>query len=225
MSNRLDKVNSLLEHEISKIIARAFSFHGALVTLTRVDASANLIEAKAYISVLPEEKTDQVCERCGKPMVIKFGRFGKFLACTGFPECKNTKPLDGNGQNAEPPKETGEKCPECASPLVKRKGRFGEFVGCSNYPKCKYIKKNQAEFGPCPKCIQGKIVGKRSRRGFFFGCNRYPECDFAIWGKPVMAEGATEPEKCPTCGSILVYAKEDQIKCSSKECKYKRDNE
>ena len=174
---------------------------------------------------ITEEKTDQVCERCGKPMVIKFGRFGKFLACTGFPECKNTKPLDGNGQNAEPPKETGEKCPECASPLVKRKGRFGEFVGCSNYPKCKYIKKNQAEFGPCPKCIQGKIVGKRSRRGFFFGCNRYPECDFAIWGKPVMAEGATEPEKCPTCGSILVYAKEDQIKCSSKECKYKRDNE
>ena len=172
---------------------------------------------------ITEEKTDQVCELCGKPMVIKMGRFGKFLACTGFPDCKNTKPLNGNGQNSEPPRETGEKCPECGSPLVNRKGRYGEFVGCSSYPKCKYIKKEQPELGPCPKCTQGKIVGKRSRRGFFYGCNRYPECNFAVWGKPVMAEGKTEPEKCPDCGSILVYGPKDNIKCSNKECKYKRD--
>ncbi|MFA6322740.1 MAG: type I DNA topoisomerase [Candidatus Buchananbacteria bacterium] len=171
---------------------------------------------------LTEEKTDEVCEKCGKEMVIKIGRYGKFLACSGYPECKNTKPVEG-GIPMEAPKETGEKCPECDSPLVQRKGRFGLFTGCSNYPKCKYIKKSPSqEFGSCPKCKEGKIVGKRSRRGFFYGCNRYPDCDFALWGKPVMAEGATEPDKCPDCGSILVHAKDDEIKCSSKECKYKK---
>ncbi|MFA5021720.1 MAG: type I DNA topoisomerase [Patescibacteria group bacterium] len=172
---------------------------------------------------LTETKTDEVCELCGKPMVIKIGRFGKFLACTGYPECKNTKPLAEGGLEPQKPQETGEKCPECESPLVKRKGRFGEFVGCSNYPKCKYIKKQPSqEFGTCPKCNKGKIVGKRSRRGWFYGCSAYPDCNFALWGKPVIAEGKTEPEKCPDCGSILVHAKEDQIKCSSKECKYKQ---
>lgn len=171
---------------------------------------------------LTEEKTNEVCEKCGKEMVIKVGRYGKFLACTGYPDCKNTKPVEGGAPIAAP-KETGEKCPECDSPLVERKGRFGLFTGCSNYPKCKYIKKSPSqEFGTCPKCKEGKIVGKKSRRGWFYGCNRYPDCDFALWGKPVMPEGTTEPEKCPDCGSILVYAKDDVIKCSSKECKYKK---
>lgn len=170
---------------------------------------------------LTEEKTDEVCDKCGKPMVIKVGRFGKFLACTGYPECKNTKPL--NGEAAAGPEPTGEKCPDCGSDLVKRKGRFGEFVGCSNYPKCKYIKKEPSQlFGSCPDCGVGKIVGKRSRRGFFYGCDKYPDCKFALWGKPVIAAGQTEPDKCPDCGSILVYAKGDEIKCSSKECSYKK---
>jgi DNA topoisomerase-1 len=172
---------------------------------------------------LTEQTTNEVCEKCGKPMIIKVGRFGKFLACTGYPDCKSTRPLGEGNTPMEAPKETGEKCPECGSPLVSRRGRFGMFTGCSNYPKCKYIKKSPSqEFGSCPKCKEGKIVGKRSRRGFFYGCNRYPDCDFALWGKPVMPEGATEPEKCPDCGSILVLAKDDQIKCSNKECKFKK---
>ncbi len=171
---------------------------------------------------LTEQETKEVCEKCGKPMIIKVGRYGKFLACTGYPECKNTRPVEG-GAIMEGPKETGEKCPECGSPLVERKGRFGLFTGCSNYPKCKYIKKTPSQlFGTCPKCEKGKIVGKRSKRGFFYGCDKYPDCDFALWGKPVMPEGGTEPEKCPDCGSILVHAKDDEIKCSSKECKFKR---
>ena len=172
---------------------------------------------------LTEQETDEVCEKCGKPMVIKTSRFGKFLACTGYPECKNTKSLNENGESVpNEPKETGESCPECGSPLVNRRGRYGNFIGCSNYPKCKYIKKAASqEFGTCPKCGQGKIVGKRSRRGWFYGCSNYPNCDYALWGKPVIKEGSTEPEKCPDCSSILVHAKEDQIKCSNKECKYK----
>ncbi|MFA6255002.1 MAG: type I DNA topoisomerase [Patescibacteria group bacterium] len=173
---------------------------------------------------LTETKTDEICEKCGKPMVVKIGRFGKFLACTGYPECKNTKPISNSDfEPPAPPQETGEKCPECGSPLVKRKGRFGEFVGCSNYPKCKYIKKQPAqEFGTCPKCGQGKITGKRSRRGWFYGCNRYPDCNFALWGKPVIEEGKNEPQTCPDCSSILVYGPNDTIKCSAKGCKYKK---
>ncbi|OGY45055.1 MAG: DNA topoisomerase I [Candidatus Buchananbacteria bacterium RIFCSPHIGHO2_02_FULL_38_8] len=172
---------------------------------------------------LTEQKSDEVCEKCGKPMVIKVGRFGRFLACTGYPECKNTKPLNGeNGEPPAPPEKTGEKCPECGSELVKRKGRYGEFVGCSNYPKCRYIKKEPVqEFGTCPQCGKGKIVGKRSRRGFFYACNQYPECKFALWGRPYLKEGKTEPEKCPKCNSVLVYGPKDTIKCSNKECKYK----
>jgi len=172
---------------------------------------------------LTEEKTDETCDKCGKPMVIKMGRFGKFLACTGYPDCKNTRPVGDGNAILEAPKEIGEKCPQCESPLVQRTGRYGPFVGCSNYPKCKYIKKSASQiFGSCPKCGTGKITGKRSRRGFFYGCDRYPECDFALWGKPAIPEGATEPEKCPDCGSILVHAKDDEIKCSAKGCKYKR---
>ncbi len=171
---------------------------------------------------LTESKTDEICDKCGKPMVIKMGRYGKFLACSGWPECKNAKPIGEGGQPGEGPKPVGEKCPECGSELVERKGRFGPFVGCSNYPKCKYIKKKPAqELGSCPKCQEGKIVGKRSRRGWFYGCSRYPDCDFTLWGKPVILEGKTENEKCPECGAILVHAKDDAIKCSNKECKYK----
>ena len=171
---------------------------------------------------LTEEKTDEVCEKCGQPMVIKVGRYGKFLACTGYPDCKNTKPLNGDNEPAAPTP-TGEQCPDCSSPLVKRQGRYGEFVGCSNYPACKYIKKEPAQtFGTCPQCKQGSIVTKRSRRGIFYACDRYPDCKTAFWAKPVIPEGKTEAERCPDCGSLLLYGPKETIKCSSKECKYQR---
>ncbi len=174
---------------------------------------------------LTEKKSDEVCEKCGEPMVIKVGRFGRFLACTGYPDCKNTKPLNGeNGEPAAAPEKTGEKCPDCGSELVKRKGRYGEFIGCSNYPTCKYIKKQASQaFGTCPQCGKGKIVAKRSKRGIFYACDQYPDCRFALWGKPMISEGKSEPEKCPDCGSILVYGPKDTIKCSAKGCKYKRE--
>lgn len=164
---------------------------------------------------IAEEKTDEVCEKCGKPMIIKMGRFGKFLACTGFPECKNTKQLEG-GEKKEPEK-LDEKCPECGSPLVKKTGRFGPFIGCSNYPDCKYIKKEKRGTGvKCPKCGKGEIVAKRSRRGkTFYACDQYPDCKNAYWSKPT-------GEKCPECGSLLVAGAKDTFVCSNKECKYKK---
>lgn len=163
---------------------------------------------------ITEEKTDEKCEQCGSPMVIKIGRFGKFLACSNFPECKNTKNINGQGEIEEnEPKLLEEKCPECGANLVLRQGRYGPFKGCSAYPKCKFIKKEAAANLniKCPKCQSGNIVAKRSHRGMFYGCDRYPDCDFAFWGKPTK-------DKCPKCGYPLTEDKKGNIKCSNKEC-------
>jgi DNA topoisomerase-1 len=135
------------------------------------------------------QKTDIACLECGKPMEIKLGRFGKFLSCTGYPECKAARPLNHDGTPGEPIKlePTGEKCPDCGSDLVERQGRFGKFVGCSNYPKCKYIKKDEKKIGVnCVVCEKGEMVEKKTRRGkIFFGCNQYPNCKTAFWDMPI----------------------------------------
>lgn len=169
-----------------------------------------------------EITTDVVCDKCGKPMVIKMSRFGKFLACTGYPECRNTKPLGQNGEVAEHPPEhqTDEKCEKCGSPMVLKHGRFGPFFACSAYPECKNIKNIENKTGvKCPQCGQGDIVAKRSKRGrTFYSCNRYPDCKFALWSKPT-------GEACPTCGSLLVYAAGNTVRCSNKECKFQKAGE
>lgn len=163
---------------------------------------------------ITEEATEEKCDKCGSSMVIKVGRFGKFLACSNYPECKNTKKIDSNGQVAQNELEVlDEKCPDCGHSLILRQGRFGEFKGCSNYPNCKYIKnEKQKDLGiKCPKCDKGNIVTKRSRRGMFYGCDQYPNCDFAFWGQPTN-------KKCDKCGYPLTQDKKGNIKCSNKEC-------
>ncbi|MBD3360133.1 MAG: type I DNA topoisomerase [Candidatus Buchananbacteria bacterium] len=134
---------------------------------------------------LTEEETDIKCEKCSSPMVIKMGRFGKFLACSNYPECKNTQPLFVTKEEQEA-QETKEKCPECDKPLVVKIGRFGKFLACSGYPECKFTKQIQKTTGQtCPKCKKGEIVVKKSKRGkIFWACNRYPDCDYASWEKP-----------------------------------------
>lgn len=158
---------------------------------------------------LTEQETKEVCDKCGSPMVIKIGRFGKFLACSNYPTCKNTKPL-GEEKDLPP---IDEKCPECGSPLMRRRGRFGLFISCSNYPTCKYIKKEVKSTGvKCPKCTEGDIIERRTRyKKIFYSCSRYPDCDFALWNKPT-------GEKCPTCGSLMVEGTKEKIVCSNKEC-------
>ncbi len=160
---------------------------------------------------ITEEKTDQVCDVCGKPMVIKLGRFGKFLACTGFPECKNTKRLDGNNEVET----TDERCEKCGRPMVIKFGRYGKFLACSGYPECKNIKSHSVSTGvACPSCGQGTIVEKKSKRGrIFFSCNRYPACEFALWNRPT-------GEHCPECGSLLSIDAKEKIRCSNKNCMY-----
>ncbi|MFH1171532.1 MAG: topoisomerase DNA-binding C4 zinc finger domain-containing protein, partial [bacterium] len=175
---------------------------------------------------LTEQATDEVCEKCGKPMVIKFGRFGKFLACTGYPECRNTKQLNGDGTKAAEPEPTNEVCGKCGKPMVVKRGRFGQFLGCSGYPECKSIKRIEKKTGvTCPECEKGDIVERRSRGGrTFYSCNRYPDCKFALWSKPIPGSDG-KGEKCPESGDLLVYGKNKTIVCSSKTCKYSRSAE
>jgi DNA topoisomerase-1 len=168
---------------------------------------------------LTEEKTDEVCEKCGSPMIIKTGRFGRFLACSNYPECKNTKNIGADGKvEKEQPEISNEPCDKCGKPMVVRHGRYGQFLGCSDYPKCKNIKNIDVKLNmKCPKCGQGDLVVRRSKRGKpFYGCNRYPDCDFALWDKPT-------GEMCPDCGQSLVYAAKGGTKCSNKECGYKKE--
>ena len=170
---------------------------------------------------LTEEKSDEICDKCGKNMVIKFGRFGKFLACTGYPDCKNTKPLPGDTKSAAAaPVPTDEKCPNCGEPMLRRMGRYGAFLGCSAYPKCKTIKTIDVKLNiKCPKCEKGDIVERRSKRGkIFYGCNSYPNCDFALWNKPT-------GENCPDCKSPLTFGAKNMIVCSNKECSFKKPAE
>ncbi len=153
------------------------------------------------------ESTDVICDKCGSPMVIRWGKNGKFLACSNFPACKNAKSLDDQGTDKPEkagPEYTGENCPTCGNPLVFRKGRFGKFISCSTYPACKYSENIQTEkkpLIPCPKCKEGQIEEKKSKRGkIFFSCNRYPACDYALWDRPVA-------ETCPSCQNPFLLDK------------------
>lgn len=155
-------------------------------------------EEKVEKQTPQDEKTDKKCPLCSKELMIKTGRFGRFLACTGFPECRYTEPMEG-GEDRKP-EVTDKKCKECDSPMLKRKGRFGDFYGCSNYPKCKHVENIESNLPEmtCPKCKEGKIVERRTKRGkIFYGCGKYPKCDFASWDKPLETP-------CPTCKGMMV---------------------
>ena len=165
----------------------------------------------------PEAAADaeQVCENCGRPMVLKRGRFGQFYACSGYPDCKTTRKI--GEVEKKPPVPTGEKCPECGNELVVRQGRYGEFTSCSSYPKCKYIKQETTGV-ECPECKKGQIVQKRSRRGVFYSCNRYPKCKFSLPNKPIA-------QACPKCESAYLLEKTTKsgitLECPQENCDYK----
>lgn len=149
----------------------------------------NLDEKDKELSkqTLAVEETDEICEKCGKPMVIRLGRFGKFLACTGFPECKNARPLPGTEEQDSQGSAEVEPCEKCGGPMVLKQGRFGKFYGCSKYPDCKNIRniRDKKLDIPCPTCGKGMVVQRRSKRGkTFYGCTLYPECDYVSWTRP-----------------------------------------
>jgi DNA topoisomerase-1 len=156
------------------------------------------------------ELTDIVCPVSGHLMVKRFGRNGWFLGCSGYPECKHTMPLPGEGEETPDMPGVGEQCPQCGQgTLVAKRGRYGPFVGCDRYPDCRFIKKDSQpateRFGTCPQCGQGTVVTKRARRGRrpFWGCDRYPDCDYATWTRPT---GQGEPSETDTDGTAPVAA-------------------
>ncbi|GBD92828.1 DNA topoisomerase 1 [bacterium BMS3Abin05] len=181
METRLDLIEAGKRKTVEVLQEFYDSFEKAL---SEVDQKMDQIKKSL------QEKTEETCPECGKPLVVKWGRNGKFLACSGYPECKYTRPLKEDELQT-----TDEKCPKCESPLVVKVGRYGRFLACSNYPKCKFTKPFTLGI-PCPKegCV-GEIVERRTKRGkVFYGCSRYPECDFASWHKPLF-------KKCANCGN------------------------
>lgn len=139
--------------------------------------------------VAEAEPTNETCDKCGKPMVIKMSRYGKFLACSGFPECRNSRSLSSDTDDATGDGSSSyEPCEKCGSPMVLKAGRFGKFLGCGKYPDCKNIRSlTDKKLGiTCPECNEGEVVQKRSRktRKAFYSCSRYPDCKYIAWAKP-----------------------------------------
>ncbi|MFH1388198.1 MAG: type I DNA topoisomerase [Patescibacteria group bacterium] len=172
-----------------------------------------------------QKKLGRKCPECKSELVEKFGRFGKFIACTNYPECKYTeKSADDKKKEDEIRKNEGDEkgdiiCDKCGSKMEIKNGPYGMFLGCSKYPECKNIKKIENKTGvKCPECKKGEIVERKSKKGrIFYSCSKYPKCKFALWDKPIK-------EECPKCKSLLVQTKNNKIKCSNKECAYKKDD-
>ncbi len=185
------------------------------------DEKGGLIPVKHEVPV-----TDEVCEQCGLPMVMKKGRFGPFLACSGYPDCKSTRPINGNGQAESIPFPEGvdPKCEKCGSPMTVKRNRTGSlFIACTKYPKCKNTRPYPTGV-KCPKKdCGGDVVERSSSRGVFFGCSNYPKCRLTLRSRPVNMT-------CPDCGSpILVEAPDRKsqaapgkivLNCPTKDCGY-----
>ena len=176
---------------------------------------------KAESNMKYEEKTDVACSECKAPMVIKAGRYGLFLGCSRYPDCRYTEPFDpiqGRGVKVKPkakPIPSGEKCEKCGSEMLIREGRNGKFLACSGYPKCRNTKSYIGNF-PCPKKdCDGKIVQKTTKkRKKIYGCSNYPDCDFVSWYPPL-------EENCKECGTFLIRSNvKGKIvkKCANEEC-------
>jgi DNA topoisomerase-1 len=168
------------------------------------------------------EKTDRECPECGKPLVIKLGRAGRFLACSGFPDCRHTEPLNGAAQ--EEPVLSDQKCEKCGEPMLIKEGRYGKFLACSGYPKCKNIQplvKPKSLGITCPECGEGELQEKKSRYGkIFYSCNRYPKCKYALWDRPIA-------EPCPQCKFPIIVEKVTKRdgtyrKCPQENCDWKQ---
>ncbi len=171
---------------------------------------------------LPVEETDIICDKCGKKMIIKNGKFGKFAACPDYPKCKNTKTLnkDGSLKDSRTIETAGFKCEVCGSDMIIRKGKFGEFYACSNYPSCKFTMAKTKPTGiMCPKCGK-EILEREGKNGKeFYSCSDYPNCNFSTWDIPT-------DKKCPRCGDMLLKKKtRNMLVCGNQKCTYKEKSD
>ncbi len=213
-----------MEEELDAIAEGKLDWHKAIARFW-ASFTADLERAKAEMTSVKHEgvATDQTCPTCGAPMLLRFGRYGEYLACSNYPTCKTTREPGTPGITDEIPL-----CPECNAPMVLKRSRFGQFWACSRYPECKGIRKlvtgkaspNTPSGVTCPECGEGEIVEKRSRRGrSFWGCNRYPKCSFTLPVKPVL-------HPCPSCGAPFVMEKKTVRRgvewvCAKDECGFR----
>ena len=185
------------------------------------DEQGRLVPVRAEV-----QDTGETCEKCGKPMVVKNGRYGHFLACSGYPDCKHTRPLNGNGEpeSLSLPEGFDPKCDKCGADLTVKRSRQGSlFIACTNYPKCKNTKPYPIGVS-CPnENCDGDLAERSSSRGVFYGCSNYPKCRFISRTRPVK-------RACPACGSkYLVEVPEKEqtepgrtlLKCPKKDCDYR----
>ncbi len=168
------------------------------------------------------EETDEVCEKCDKPMIIKWGRFGKFMACSAYPDCKNTRDLGEKGtEDGATTDEVEGNCDKCEAPLIMKRGRFGKFIACSNYPECKFTRPIGLGISCPEESCKGEIAARKSKKGrTFYGCTKYPDCKFTSWDKPV-------GEGCPECKNPFLIEKwkkneDPSILCPN--CGFKKTN-
>ena len=173
------------------------------------DFEKNLKNASTY----GDEVTDIKCEKCGRPMIRRTGKYGKYLACSGYPECHNIVSEGEQEISAVP-------CPKCGENMVVKTGKFGKFLACPNYPDCKttlpYPEENGSPkfYGICPECGSPMAQKKTKKGKIFYGCSVYPDCKFLSWDIPT-------GKKCPKCGSAIVQTARGYIRCSNKDCDYK----
>ncbi len=169
------------------------------------------------------ETLDDKCPKCEKPLAIRLGKRGRFIGCTGYPDCDYTQDLSTTpGEPVANQVVEGRQCPDCHSELHIKTGRYGRFIGCSSYPECKFmepIEKPEDTGVDCPKCNDAHILKRKSRKGkIFYSCARYPSCDYAIWNEPVA-------QPCPECAWPILTIKETkragkQIICPRPGCNH-----
>jgi DNA topoisomerase-1 len=178
---------------------------------------------KIVMEEIPEVGEDEEpCEKCGQPMVVKSGRFGPFLACSGYPECKNTRDLQSKGSTDLEPEPTDLECKVCGARMVVKRSRAGQrFLACEKYPECTHTESISTNI-PCPNDgCEGMVVEKASKKGRkFYACNQYPECRFAMWDEPFN-------DVCPECGSHVLGVKRPKgeapvLSCRKKGCGFKK---
>jgi DNA topoisomerase I len=188
------------------------------------DDQVHTIDKEVQRKDVTTEELDEACPKCQKPLAIRLGKRGRFIGCSGYPDCDYTKDVDGGSgeKSSEPEIVEGRTCPQCNSELHIKTGRYGRFIGCGGYPNCKFIEplEKPADTGiQCPKCFDSTLLKRKSRRGkVFYSCAAYPKCDYALWNEPV-------DKPCPKCAWPLITFKETkragpQHICPKEGCDY-----
>jgi DNA topoisomerase I len=186
---------------------------------TLIDTTEETVQRKD----VTQEALDENCPKCGKTLSIRLGKRGRFVGCSGYPDCDYTRNMEGEVTTAsEPEVVQGRLCPDCGHALHIKLGRYGKFIGCSHYPKCKHIEplEKPADTGiECPECHKGHLLKRKSRFGkIFYSCATYPTCNYAVWNEPIA-------EPCPRCAWPLMTIKTTKRRgtervCPRKECAY-----